>query len=79
MGIMLVYDITNQKSFTNVTNWLRNIDQHASEDVVRILVGNKVGIHSQMKDIPLRTTVNSQTMMLKKQQFFAKISFYGCY
>ena len=42
MGIMLVYDITNQKSFYNVTNWLRNIDEHASEDVVRVLVGNKV-------------------------------------
>jgi len=25
-----------------VTNWLRNIDEHASEDVVRVLVGNKV-------------------------------------
>ena len=44
MGIMLVYDITNLKSFNNVTNWMRNIDEHASEDVVRILVGNKVAI-----------------------------------
>jgi len=42
MGIMLVYDITNQKSFNNVTNWLRNIDEHASDDVVKILIGNKV-------------------------------------
>ena len=42
MGIMLVYDITNQKSLNNVTNWLRNIDEHASDDVVRVLVGNKV-------------------------------------
>jgi len=42
MGIMLVYDITNVKSFNNVTNWLRNIEEHASEDVVRILIGNKV-------------------------------------
>ena len=42
MGIILVYDITNPKSFNNVTNWLRNIDEHASEDVVRVLVGNKV-------------------------------------
>ena len=42
MGIMLVYDITNVKSFNNVTNWLRNIEEHAAEDVVRILIGNKV-------------------------------------
>ena len=50
MGILLVYDITNPKSFNNVTNWLRNIEEHASEDVVRLLVGNKVETH---------TTVNS--------------------
>jgi len=27
MGIMLVYDITNPKSFDNIAKWLRNIDQ----------------------------------------------------
>uniref|UniRef100_A0A8C6UFH4 small monomeric GTPase n=1 Tax=Neogobius melanostomus TaxID=47308 RepID=A0A8C6UFH4_9GOBI len=28
MGIMLVYDITNAKSFENISKWLRNIDEH---------------------------------------------------
>uniref|UniRef100_A0A7E4VWK7 Ras-related protein Rab-10 n=1 Tax=Panagrellus redivivus TaxID=6233 RepID=A0A7E4VWK7_PANRE len=41
MGIMLVYDITNGKSFDNIAKWLRNIDEHASEDVVKMLLGNK--------------------------------------
>ena len=41
MGIMLVYDITNAKSFDNIAKWLRNIDEHASEDVVKMLLGNK--------------------------------------
>lgn len=27
MGIMLVYDITNEKTFENIVNWLRNIDE----------------------------------------------------
>lgn len=27
MGIILVYDITNQRSFENITKWLRNIDE----------------------------------------------------
>lgn len=30
MGIMLVYDITNSKSFENITKWLRNIDEVSS-------------------------------------------------
>jgi len=27
MGIILVYDITNNKSFLNIAKWLRNIDE----------------------------------------------------
>nr|CAD7400352.1 unnamed protein product [Timema poppensis] len=41
MGIMLVYDITNEKSFENIVKWLRNIDEHANEDVEKMILGNK--------------------------------------
>ncbi|CDW54981.1 Ras protein Rab 10 [Trichuris trichiura] len=41
MGIILVYDITNPKSFDNIAKWLRNINDHANEDVERMLLGNK--------------------------------------
>uniref|UniRef100_A0A915LDZ6 Ras-related protein Rab-13 n=1 Tax=Romanomermis culicivorax TaxID=13658 RepID=A0A915LDZ6_ROMCU len=44
MGIMLVYDITNTKSFENITKWLRNIDQHANSDVERMLLANKCDV-----------------------------------
>ncbi len=27
MGIMLVYDITNAKSFDNIATWIRNIEE----------------------------------------------------
>jgi len=27
MGIMLVYDITNQRTFDNISKWLSNIDE----------------------------------------------------
>ncbi|CAJ0562849.1 unnamed protein product, partial [Mesorhabditis spiculigera] len=40
-GIMLVYDITNEKSFENIKNWIRNIEEHASQDVERMIIGNK--------------------------------------
>ena len=32
-GILLVYDITNEKSFENIKTWIKNIEQHASADV----------------------------------------------
>ncbi|XP_019771275.1 ras-related protein Rab-8A isoform X1 [Dendroctonus ponderosae] len=41
MGIMLVYDITNEKSFENIKNWIRNIEENASADVEKMLLGNK--------------------------------------
>eukprot|EP00741_Cyanophora_paradoxa_P006104 tig00000983_g5919.t1 len=40
-GILLVYDVTDETSFNNIRNWIRNIDQHASENVNKILIGNK--------------------------------------
>ena len=41
MGILLVYDVTDERSFNNIRNWIRNIEQHASEGVNKILIGNK--------------------------------------
>ncbi|OLL24965.1 GTP-binding protein ypt2 [Neolecta irregularis DAH-3] len=41
MGILLVYDTTDRKSFDNIRTWFQNVTQHASEDVNKILIGNK--------------------------------------
>lgn len=46
-GIMLVYDITHEQSFANVSKWLRNIEENAVEDVKLVLVGNKVDLEDQ--------------------------------
>jgi Ras-related protein Rab-10 len=35
MGIILVYDVTSEKSFHNISKWLKKIDDHANEDVKR--------------------------------------------
>lgn len=41
MGILLVYDVTDENSFSNVRNWMRQIDQNAAANVNRLLIGNK--------------------------------------
>ncbi|TCD67457.1 GTP-binding protein [Steccherinum ochraceum] len=41
MGILLVYDVTDERSFNNIRTWHSNIEQHASEGVNKILIGNK--------------------------------------
>jgi len=40
-GIMLVYDVTDGKSFDNVARWSKQIEQHAQPGVMRMLVANK--------------------------------------
>lgn len=41
MGIILAYDVTDENSFNNIRNWMRQIETHASENVAKILIGNK--------------------------------------
>ncbi|KAG8530061.1 uncharacterized protein KY384_005543 [Bacidia gigantensis] len=41
MGILLVYDVTDERSFNNIRTWFSNVEQHASEGVNKILIGNK--------------------------------------
>jgi len=47
MGILLVYDVTDLKSFDAIRLWIRNIEQHASEGVNKILVGNKCDMNDK--------------------------------
>jgi len=44
MGILLVYDVSDEKSFNNIRNWMRNIEQHATESVNKMLLGNKCDV-----------------------------------
>ena len=48
MGIILVYDTTQEITFNNITNWLKQIDSHASEDVSRVLVANKIDLPNRI-------------------------------
>lgn len=42
VGALIVYDITNRKSFTEgVARWIEQIRDHAHENIVLLLVGNK--------------------------------------
>ncbi|KAG2392314.1 hypothetical protein C9374_012566 [Naegleria lovaniensis] len=46
-GVIMVYDITQRKSFENLNLWLNDVKQYADPNVSLILVGNKVDLEDQ--------------------------------
>lgn len=39
--VLLIFDVTSQQSFMNIRNWLNQVVQFASDDIIKILVANK--------------------------------------
>ena len=50
--------MTDQESFTNVKQWLNEIDRYANENVNKLLVGNK-------SDLTAKKVVDSQTAKVR--------------
>ena len=45
--VFLTYDVTREETFVNLLEWLKEIKQHASEDVRVYLIGNKSEMEEQ--------------------------------
>ncbi len=48
-GILLMYDITNEKSFSNIQNWITQIREETSSNIVLFIIGNKIDLEDQRK------------------------------
>ena len=46
-GILLMYDISNKKSFIKIKDWLKNIYEHKDEDFPILLLGNKCDLKEE--------------------------------
>ena len=45
--ILVVFDVTERKSFQNVTTWVECIEKFAKSNVLKILVGNKTDLEDK--------------------------------
>jgi small GTP-binding protein len=41
MGIIMTYAVNDRETFQSLENWLKQIKMHASENVIKVLIGNK--------------------------------------
>ena len=48
-GIILIYDVTNIKSYENIKKWINEIKEEISENVTIVLIGNKIDNENQRK------------------------------
>jgi len=46
-GIIFVYDITDKNSFKELNNWIEDVEQNGSPDVLFTIVGNKSDLQEQ--------------------------------
>uniref|UniRef100_A0A8C2A6N6 Calcium release activated channel regulator 2A n=1 Tax=Cyprinus carpio TaxID=7962 RepID=A0A8C2A6N6_CYPCA len=51
-GVVVVYDITNEQTFTAVRHWLASVQEGAGEDIPIMLLGNKTDLDGQ-REVPL--------------------------
>ncbi|EGA75114.1 Sec4p [Saccharomyces cerevisiae AWRI796] len=48
MGIILVYDVTDERTFTNIKQWFKTVNEHANDEAQLLLVGNKSDMETRV-------------------------------
>lgn len=48
MGIFIVYDVTNERTFTNVRQWYKTVTEQSNDDAQIMLVWNKSNMENRV-------------------------------
>uniref|UniRef100_A0A0D6R610 Ras-related protein Rab11D n=1 Tax=Araucaria cunninghamii TaxID=56994 RepID=A0A0D6R610_ARACU len=70
VGAMLVYDITKRQTFEHVPRWLEELRNHADNNIVIMLVGNKCDL-GDLRAVP---TEDAKEFAQKEGLFFLETS-----
>ncbi|XP_077978364.1 EF-hand calcium-binding domain-containing protein 4B-like isoform X2 [Glandiceps talaboti] len=46
-GVLILYDVTSESSFTSVRNWMASVQEGVEEGTVTLILGNKLDIEEQ--------------------------------
>ena len=50
-AIMLIYSVTDQKSFLNIQNWIQQIQANTQNKICKIIVGNKCDVKPEERKV----------------------------
>jgi small GTP-binding protein len=69
-GVLVLYDITNSLSFSQVPRWLAELDKYGEQDVVKMLIGNKADLEESRSV----TLAEAQKLAEKEHLLFMEAS-----
>ncbi|KAJ8899226.1 hypothetical protein K2173_012402 [Erythroxylum novogranatense] len=70
VGAMLVYDLSKRQSFDHVAKWLEELREHADNNIVIMLIGNKSDLGS-LRAVPVE---DAKEFAQKENLFFMETS-----
>ena len=74
VGALLVYDITNEKTFYAAKRWMEELRDHAEPDIVIMLVGNKVDLCDNKPEVRRVSTLEGETFARQNHLLFEETS-----
>lgn len=75
-GVVLVYDVTRMDSFENLEQWLKEVQLYSpngGENVVKLLVGNKIDLERQVPREQAEAWARSQGMLFLESSAKSKL------
>ena len=58
-GILIVYDVTNSETFSNVRRWISEINKYCDDTIPKVLIGNKDDI-TPADNKPIEKQISTQ-------------------
>ncbi|XP_022190679.2 ras and EF-hand domain-containing protein homolog [Nilaparvata lugens] len=66
-GVMLLYDVTSERSYVNIRDWMQSIEEISGSRIPIMMCGNKVDVREEAKAEGLRCITEEQGMKLAAQ------------
>jgi len=59
MGIVIAFDLTNRESFNNIERWLKSLNDETDDNVIKVIVGNKMDLKREIKKEEVNQLIGS--------------------
>ncbi|XP_033901735.3 ras and EF-hand domain-containing protein-like isoform X1 [Acipenser ruthenus] len=73
-GVLLLYDITSERSFLNIREWIDEIRDSTDNPIPLILIGNKCDLRAEMPESSCVNTAHGEKLAMTYNSLFCETS-----